>query len=192
MPRRRLPSNITANDLSLLLTTTRSATETARSRSKRLAAERDLAMIETGRFAGLRVSELCKIRVEEVDLVEGMLAVTHGKGDKDRNIPIAEKLAPILQAWIGDRKSGFLFPGRGGRQLDPSTFQRRLKKLAKAAALVKRLHPHRLRHTFATSLLRTGADLREVQELLGHSNLQTTATYLHVEVGRLKGAVDRL
>jgi integrase/recombinase XerD len=149
-------------------------------------------MVQTGLLAGCRVSELCNLQVEQVDLVAAAIALKGCKGDKDRNLPIAEKLLTALKEWIGERRTGNLFPGPKGRRLAPRTFQLRLATLARQAGILKRVHPHIMRHTFATSLLRTGADIAEVQQLLGHSSLKTTAAYLHVDVGRLKSAVDRL
>lgn len=189
---KRLPSILTPAETDSVLSTARSTAEIAATTARRFAAHRDVVMIQTGLLTGARVSEICNLRIEDVDLASPALAIKHGKGDKDRNVPIAEKLLPALRAWIGDRTQGFLFPGPGGRRLCPRTFQERLAALGRRAGLVKPLHPHLMRHTFATSLLRKGVDLKEVQELLGHNNLQTTAIYLHVDVSRLKGAVDRL
>lgn len=166
--------------------------ESARSRAKRFAAHRDVVMLCTASFTGTRVSELCKLMVENVDLAGRVLQVKRGKGDKDRNIPIAKKLLPVLAVWIGERKTGPLFPGPSGRALSRWTFYDRLKDLARRAGITKRVYPHLLRHTFATSLIDTGSPLHEVQELMGHADIQTTAIYLHVSVQRLQSSVDRL
>jgi site-specific recombinase XerD len=189
---RRLPIAFNSAEAENIVSFARGRIDAAKTKGKRFAANRDLAMIVTGLFAGGRVSELCNLQVEDVDLISATLSIRRGKGDKDRNLPISVKLAPILQAWIGNRASGYLFPGPKGRRLSPRRFQERLAELGRAAKTRKRLHPHLMRHTFATSLLRTGSSLEEVRELLGHANLQTTAIYLHVETSRLKPAVDRL
>lgn len=189
---RRLPSILTSPEVETLLTCARAAADAARTPVKQLAAWRDFVMIQTGLLAGPRVAELCALTVPDVDLAGAVLAIKRGKGDKDRNVPIGARLMPVLREWIGDRTTGWLFPGPGGRKLNPRTFQKRLAALARAARITKRVHPHLMRHVFACSLLRTGADVREVQDLLGHASLSTTAIYLHVEIGRLKGAVDRL
>ena len=149
-------------------------------------------MLQTGFLAGPRIAELCALTVSDIDLVGAVLMIQHGKGDKDRNVPIGKKLLPVLREWIAARTTGWLFPGPHGKQLAKRTFQRRLKVLAKAAGIAKSVHPHLLRHVFACALLRSGADVREVQDLLGHANLATTAIYLHVETSRLKVVVDRL
>lgn len=191
--RKRLPSNMSASEIETLLPAARQAVASARTPVKMAAAMRDLVMIETARLAGARVAELCNFRIEDLNLDEATLSIQHGKGDKDRNVPIADKLIAMFRQWIGDRKSGWLFPGPKGRKLSTRTFERRLKSLAAAAGIAKRVYPHRLRHTFATSYLRIpGANIHELQQLLGHSSLQTTSIYLHVEVSRMKAAIDKL
>ena len=153
-------------------------------------------MLQTGRYAGLRISELCSLRIEHLDLEDTNIEIRHGKGNKERNVPVAKKLLPLLIEWIGDRKSGYVFPGRGDHPLSTRTFERRLPILAKAAGMIvtkeNKATPHRLRHTFATAYLKVNKNLRAVQELLGHDNLQTTAIYLHVEQDELKEGIDRI
>lgn len=191
--RRRLPNYLNASELDTLIAFAKSSIDAARTSAKRLTAHRDYVMIETGHLTGVRVSEMCKLRVEEhIDLVGQVLAVKRGKGDRDRYIPIAEKLLPVLKTWLNGRTDGWLFPGPGGRKLSERSFRRRIADLAKRAGIAKRTHPHILRHTFATGYLRVDGDLKELQQLMGHSSLQTTAGYLHVEVSRLKRSIDRL
>lgn len=189
---RRLPIVLTQAEIDALLLAARSAADNARTPTKQLAAWRDFVMITTGLKAGPRVSELCDLEVSDIDLAGSILSIKHGKGDKDRNVPIGRKLAVALREWIGDRTQGVLFPGPKGKRLTPRAFQLRLEALAKAAGITKDVHPHLLRHSFACALLRSGTDVREVQELLGHANLATTAVYLHVDPARLQAAVDRL
>jgi len=191
--RHSLPVILTPQEAASLLTTARSAADDASTPSKQLSAWRDFVMVETGLLAGPRVSELCDLKVNNVDLAGATLSIVAGKGDRDRNVPIGKKLLKMLREWIGERTSGYLFQGPKGKRLSPRTFQLRLEALAQTAGIDrKKAHPHVLRHVFATQLLRTGADLREVMELLGHANLATTAIYLHVLTERLKPAVDRL
>jgi site-specific recombinase XerD len=189
---RRLPSLLTLPEIAALLIAARDAADNARTPIKRTCAWRDFVMIQLALLAGPRVAELCDMSVEDVDLVGAVLSIKLGKGSKDRNIPIGGRLLVMLREWIGERMTGWLFPGPLGKKLLPRTFQRRLIALARAARITKRVHPHLMRHVFACSLLRTGTDIREVQELLGHASLSTTAIYLHVDTSRLKGAVDRL
>ena len=190
---RRLPVPLTPAEIDRLLQAAAAAIAEAETPARRRAAARDLAMIETGRLSGLRVSELCSLKIEHLDLDGQVLPVLRGKGGKDRNLPIADKLLAALSPWIGERKTGFLFSGPREKKLSPRTFQVRLDKLARRAGILKRVHPHQLRHTFATSYLRiAGNSIRDLQQLLGHANLQTTAVYLHVDVSRLKAGVDLL
>lgn len=190
--RRKLPNFLRLVEIEALLSAARVAVEQAKTPGKRRATRRDLAMVQTGLLLGLRVSELCKLRIEEVDFDGGFVQVIAGKGDKDRTLPLPARLAPILREWAGDRKTGWLFTSAGDRKLAPRTFQTRLAALGRAAALTKRAKPHGLRHTFATRLLESGAAIHEVSELLGHASIATTQVYLHVLPERLRGAMDRL
>jgi len=190
---RRLPAVLTPEEVEQLLQTARSEAEQARTPAKRLATWRDFVMVQTGVLAGPRVAELCSLAVSDIDLAGAVIHIRRGKGDKDRNVPIARRLLPALREWIGNRKTGYLFPGPKGKRLATRTFQVRLAELAAAAGIHRsKAHPHIMRHYFACSLLRSGADLTEIQQLLGHANLATTAIYLHVAVDRLKPALDRL
>jgi integrase/recombinase XerC len=150
---------------------------------------RDRAVGELLYAAGLRVSELCGLDVDDVDVAAGLVTVT-GKGDKQRRVPIHAACAAAVVAWRdgaraamarADSPSEALFYNQRGRRLGPRDVHRLL-----AARAGGSLHPHALRHTFATHLLEGGADLRVVQELLGHANLTTTQVYTHVSKERLQ------
>jgi integrase len=191
--RRSLPQIFSDEDIESFAATAAAIIAAAKSPARKHKARRDLVMYSMGRYAGLRVSEFRKLHVPDVDLEGGWLFIIKSKNGVDRNIPIAEKLLPLLRDWIGDRRSGLVFPGRGaGGKLSDRTWQRRIKALAQAANVVKRTTPHRLRHTFATNYLEINGNIREVQELLGHSSVQTTEIYAHVKPGRTKRGVDRL
>lgn len=192
MARRRLPVILTQAELEALLKAAVTEARYAGTPTKKRAAQRDLVMIETARYAGMRVSELCACRLENVDLAGRTISVIDGKGGKDRNLPIGKKLLPILREWIGARAGGFLFPSCGEKQLAERTVHRRIALLGAKAGIRRAVHPHLMRHVFATTLLKTGSDLRDVQELMGHASLQTTAIYLHTDVSRLNDNVDRL
>jgi site-specific recombinase XerD len=166
--------------------------DAARKPARAFATWRDFVMIETTLLAGLRVSELCNQRIEDVDLTASELAIKRGKGGKDRNVSIGAKLQLALREWIGDRRSGYLFPGPGGRKLSVRRVQERFEELGKLALLMKKLKPHSLRHTFATTLLKRGANLRVIQELLGHASVATTEIYTHLDCTDKKKAVDLL
>lgn len=157
---------------------------------------RDLALLETIYSSGLRISEACGLTVADVDFSARLLQV-RGKGRKERRVPIGQPaLAAIGRYWeavvhprvaelpvfLGDRNS--LSPVR------PVTVQKRLKQYLAAAGLDPALTPHKLRHSFATHLLDRGADLRSVQELLGHARLSSTEVYTHLTTERLKRVYD--
>lgn len=155
---------------------------------------RDAALLETIYSCGLRVSEVCGLRVEDLTPTERLVCV-RGKGRKERQVPIGEPaLRAILAYWQAlpqmpaPDAPAFLSEAGGGQPVRPAQVQLRLKRYLLAAGLDLRLTPHKLRHSFATHLLDRGADLRSVQELLGHRNLITTQVYTHVTTERLKQA----
>jgi integrase/recombinase XerC len=161
-----------------------------------IAALRDVAVLETIYSCGLRVSELCGLRVDDVDWSEQIVRV-RGKGKKERLVPIGK---PALMA-IQDYWNTFKQPPGGASPiffaetkkrapLKPVQLARRLKQFLAIAGLDPGLTPHKLRHSYATHLLDAGADLRSVQELLGHAHLVTTQVYTHVTTERLKKAYD--
>ncbi|HEX5758200.1 MAG TPA: tyrosine recombinase XerC [Thermoanaerobaculia bacterium] len=153
---------------------------------------RDRALVELLYAAGLRVGELVALDWTAIDLGARVLRVA-GKGGKERMVPFGRPAADALRAWLAvweglrpadlDGEPVFL-NSRGGRLTDRSV-RRLLDRWAAAAGLAAGVHPHTLRHTFATHLLEAGADLRAIQELLGHSSLSTTQKYTHLEVERL-------
>ena len=151
---------------------------------------RDAAVLELVYSAGLRVSEVCGLRVEEMDVGQRLLRV-RGKGRKERQIPFGRPaLSAVETYWKAcghPRDPGStVFLGPDGGPMLARTVQRRLKIHLAAAGLDPALTPHKLRHSFATHLLDRGADLRSVQELLGHARLQTTEVYTHVTAERLQ------
>lgn len=169
-----------------------SATEEARQKVLRL---RDTAMLELLYGTGLRVSELCDIDLDDVDrarFVAPMLIVRHGKGGKSRQIPIGEQADAALTAYLAQRgqlgSSKAVFLSAGGSRLTPRSVQRMVKQWTIAGGVHADATPHALRHSFATHLLDGGADLRVVQELLGHESLATTQVYTHVSAARLRSA----
>jgi integrase/recombinase XerC len=153
---------------------------------------RDVAWLELFYSAGLRLSELVQIRRRNLDLTQGSVRV-FGKGKKERLCPLGGPAVRALEAYLDacpfDGEA--LFVSAHGRQLNGRTIQLALKRYLVAAGLDAKLTPHKLRHTFATHLLDHGADLRSVQELLGHSQLTTTQIYTSVSVERLKRVYDR-
>jgi integrase/recombinase XerC len=191
--KRRLPAPLKPKEAAELVTQACAAADNATTPVKRLAARRDFAMIQTGLLAGPRIAELCSLEVTDIDLDAAVLMIRLGKGGRDRNIPLGKKLLRVLRWWIGKRTSGYLFPGPNQKKLAKRTFQVRLAELGSAAGIErKKSHPHSLRHSFACSLLRSGSDIRQIMELMGHANLATTAIYLSVESEHLRAACDRL
>jgi len=150
---------------------------------------RDLALFELLYGSGIRVSEAIKLNISDVDLEEGEVHV-FGKGSKERIALIGSRAKAALREYLGSRKQGPLFLNKRGGRLTPRSVERIIKFYSKKAGLDKPITPHTLRHTFATHLLSGGADLRTVQELLGHTSLSTTQVYTHITKEKLKSVYD--
>ncbi|MGO8765684.1 MAG: site-specific tyrosine recombinase/integron integrase [Limisphaerales bacterium] len=162
----------------------------------RNAALRDVAVLETIYSCGLRISELCGLRAEDIDWSEQIVRV-RGKGKKERLVPIGEPALKAIQNYwdaLGQTLAGaspvFFSETTRRAPLHAVQLSRRLKQYLAIAGLDPHLTPHKLRHSYATHLLDAGADLRSVQELLGHAHLTTTQIYTHVTTERLKKAYD--
>jgi integrase/recombinase XerC len=158
---------------------------------------RDVAILETIYSCGLRISELCGLRGEDINWNERLVRV-RGKGRKERVVPVGQQALQAIQTyWAGlPRRPApgepvFLRSAQLAAPMSPRTLQHRLKHYLALAGLDPALTPHKLRHSYATHLLDAGADLRSVQELLGHAHLTTTQVYTHVTTERLKKAYDR-
>jgi len=158
---------------------------------------RDRAMLELLYASGLRISELANARLENFDAGERILRVT-GKGNKTRLVPVGRKASEALAAYLSmerpkliKRHSGSeIFLSERGRKLTTARIWQIVKKIGRHSGLAKNIYPHLLRHSFATHLLGNGADLRIIQEMLGHADISTTQVYTHVDQQRLK-AVHR-
>jgi integrase/recombinase XerC len=157
---------------------------------------RDRAMLELMYSAGLRVSELTALNLPDLDLAEGTLNV-RGKGDKMRIAMIGRKAGQALQSWLAVRgplckAAGemALFLNNRGTRLTQRTVQLRFEHWARRQGLDRHVHPHMLRHSFATHVLESSGDLRAVQELLGHANIATTQVYTHLDFQHLAGVYD--
>ncbi|NLB65786.1 MAG: tyrosine recombinase [Lentisphaerae bacterium] len=204
-PRRRLPLVLSPEEMLRLLATPRQLRQQARGGAKRsdtpagafadYAARRDTAILEVLYSTGMRIAELCGLTDARVDLLSGV-ALVRGKGKKERFAPLGRPATLALQAaleardaWLarrGAERTSAVFVNRLGGPLTPRSVERALKTYLEAADLDPRVSPHVLRHSFATHMLDAGADLRSVQELLGHANLSSTQIYTHVSVQRLK------
>jgi integrase/recombinase XerD len=154
---------------------------------------RDAAMLEVLYAAGLRVSELIRLKIQDVHLDAGFVRV-FGKGSKERVVPIGqyarEKVLFYLEhargRLAGEKPSPYLFLARAGRPMTRQAFWKLLRQHAASAGLLKKVTPHSLRHSFASHLLEGGADLRAVQLMLGHADISTTQIYTHVTKDRLR------
>jgi len=158
--------------------------------------QRDLAMMELMYSSGLRLAELVGLDVDHVRLDSGEARVL-GKGNKTRIVPVGHTATKVLRAWLGVRAmycadgEPALFINRAGTRISPRSVQQRLRRWALKQGLGSRLHPHALRHSFATHVLESSGDLRAVQELLGHANLATTQVYTHLDFQRLAQVYDQ-
>ena len=154
---------------------------------------RDDAVLELLYGSGVRVGELCALSVADVDLARGRASVW-GKGGKQRIVPLSEPAVDALRQWVGPARDAWSSRGDGGEALFLNQRGRRLSARDVRRIVDRRAssptHPHALRHTFATHLLDGGADLRAVQELLGHADLATTQRYTHVSRERLRSVYD--
>ncbi|MDD5044770.1 MAG: site-specific tyrosine recombinase XerD [Candidatus Omnitrophica bacterium] len=154
---------------------------------------RDRAILETMYATGMRVSEAADLKLEDVNLEVGFLRCL-GKGSKERIIPLGKKAIESLNkyikearpAFLGKKESTYLFLSRSGKRISRQSLWKLIKKYARQAKIKTQIKPHILRHSFATHLLERGADLRSVQEMLGHSDISTTQIYTHINKDRLK------
>lgn len=157
--------------------------------------ERDRAMLEVLYATGCRATEVCTLRVRDLSLPEKHLRC-HGKGDKQRMVPIGGRAIAAIELYLSQARGILasraaslcdeLFLSRCGRPLDRVQLWRLVKRYSQRAGILSEISPHSLRHSFATHLLAGGADLRHVQEMLGHASIQTTQIYTHVEHSRLQ------
>jgi integrase/recombinase XerC len=185
----RLPRVLKPDELRALL----GSDDRARRPQPEAVHRRDAAVVEVLYGSGLRVAELVGIDVDDLDLPRGRVVV-HGKGGKDRSVPLSDPAVQALRVWLEDGRpmmttdlspTAAVFLNRRGRRMTPRDARRILDRRSLSPT-----HPHALRHTFATHLLDGGADLRVVQELLGHADLSTTQRYTHVSKERLRQVFD--
>ncbi|HUH36909.1 MAG TPA: tyrosine recombinase XerC [Spongiibacteraceae bacterium] len=156
---------------------------------------RDQALMELLYSSGLRLAELAGLDLDAVDPEQQLVEVT-GKGNKSRRVPVGRAALRALRAWLAVRDAArpqdrALFIGRSGRRLSHRAIQLRLAAEARRRGLPQHLHPHMLRHSFASHLLESSGDLRAVQELLGHANLSTTQIYTHLDFQHLAAVYDK-
>ena len=183
---KRLPKALSPDEISQLL-------ETEEADEKGI---RDQAMFELCYSSGLRLSELASVTMRNLDLVDGTIRVT-GKGNKTRIVPVGKKANAAIRRWIQVRKnlnkpiSNLLFPNKNNQPLSSRTIQYRLTQWTKKQGLGQNVHPHMLRHSFASHLLQSSGDLRAVQEMLGHASISTTQVYTHLDWQHLAKIYDQ-
>ena len=159
-------------------------------------ARRDRAMLELTYSSGLRLAELCALAIADVDLEGGLVKVL-GKGRKVRVVPVGRHAREAVRAWLAARAElaapgeSALFVSRRGRRIAPRTVQARFAGRALESGIGVHVHPHMLRHSFATHLLESSGDLRAVQELLGHADIGTTQVYTHLDFQHLAAVYDK-
>ena len=155
---------------------------------------RDLAIFELFYSSGLRLSELAALTIDDIDLSEQSLRVRKGKGGKQRDLPIGRKAVGAITKWLTYRPETTdlaLFTSNKGKGLGQRSIQLRLDRWCKKIGLPEHVHPHMLRHSFASHLLESSQDIRAVQELLGHSNISTTQIYTHLDFQHLAEVYDK-
>ena len=181
---RVLPDTVSVDDISQLLDGVQGDTLIIR----------DLAMLELLYSSGLRLAELVALNLPDIDAREQIVRVT-GKGAKTRVVPVGRRALTALKAWLSVRETTpdetAVFTGRSGRRLGPRAVQQRIARLGRQRGLSGKLHPHTLRHSFASHLLESSGDLRAVQELLGHADISTTQIYTHLDFQHLAQVYDQ-
>ncbi|MEE9446479.1 MAG: tyrosine recombinase XerC [Arenicellales bacterium] len=183
---KKLPNTLNVDEIDQLLTEISSST----------LGLRDQAIIELIYSAGMRLSELVSVNWQDATQGVGMIKVT-GKGNKQRMVPIGRKASAAISAWLAVRSSlakadeAALFVSQRGTRISMRSIQSRLDYWARKTGLNRKLHPHMLRHSFASHILESSGDLRAVQELLGHANISTTQIYTHLDFQHLAEVYDK-
>ncbi len=187
---RKLPDTLSLDEIDRLIATIDLSTPEG---------ERNRAILETLYGCGLRVSEVINLKLSDLFFAEGFIKVT-GKGDKQRFVPIAEATQNYIELYSGHIRSHMniqkghedtLFLNRRGKGLTRAMIFTIIRRLAENAGLHKKISPHTFRHSFATHLLENGADLRAIQQMLGHESITTTEIYVHMDRSHLKNVLEQ-
>jgi integrase/recombinase XerC len=158
---------------------------------------RDVAMFELFYSSGIRLSELANLDITDIDLTDKSLMVRSGKGGKSRILPIGNNAITGIKTWLeqriknAEKNESALFISTRGKRLGQRSIELRLEQWCKKKGISEHIHPHMLRHSFASHLLESSQDLRAVQELLGHSNISTTQIYTHLDFQHLADVYDK-
>ena len=194
---KRLPKTLNVDEMNQLLSIKSSIQKNTdvESTENNALVIRDIAFMELLYGCGLRLSEINGLDLQDIDWQQQTLIVT-GKGNKQRQLPFGKKALNALKNWLAKRDAmvkeneSAVFVSQQGNRLSNSSIQKRLKKMAFVQGLNTNVHPHMLRHSFASHILESSKDLRAVQELLGHANLSTTQIYTHLDFQHLAGVYD--
>jgi len=194
---KRLPKTLNVDEMDQLLTIKPSIKKSAgvEAIENNVLVIRDIAFIELLYGCGLRLSEINGLDLQDIDWQQQTLLVT-GKGNKQRQLPFGKKALNALKNWLAKRDNmakeneSAVFVSQQGNRLSNSSIQKRLKKMALMQGVNTNVHPHMLRHSFASHILESSKDLRAVQELLGHANLSTTQIYTHLDFQHLASVYD--
>ena len=187
---RKLPDTLTIKEIDLLISNINMSTNEG---------ERNMAIIETLYGCGLRVSELISLKISDLFFSEGFIKVT-GKGNKQRLVPISKLNKRVIKNYmdnsrkklkIEEKSKDILFLNRRGKKLSRAMIFTIIKRLAKLSDIKKNISPHTFRHSFATHLLKNGADLKTIQQLLGHQSITTTEIYMHIDNKMLVKAINK-
>lgn len=157
---------------------------------------RKFAIVNTLIYTGMRVGELCSLDIDDVDLDERVIGIRSGKGDKGRIVIIPDECADAIDEYLLHRSrltppTQALFVSNKRTRFETSSIERIIRKLASESGIKKKVTPHVLRHTFATTIMRNGGDIRFIQEILGHSSVATTQIYTHIDENTLKEMYSR-
>jgi len=189
-----LPTALSVDEAFRLMESPEVASQKALSEEERRRLQRDQAILELLYSSGLRVGELVGLNSNRLDFELGIVRVM-GKGRKERIVPVGSKALETLKAYVSlwqiPRGEHPLFVNARGERLTTRTVARVVKKYGGASKIFRKISPHSLRHTFATHLLDAGADIREIQEMLGHASLSTTQRYTHLSMGHLMEVYDK-
>ena len=187
---RKLPDTLTIKEIDLLISNINISTNEG---------ERNIALIETLYGCGLRVSELISLKISDLFFSEGFIKVT-GKGNKQRLVPISDLNKRVIKSYmdnsrkklkIEEKSKDILFLNRRGKSLSRAMIFTIIKRLTKLSDIKKNISPHTFRHSFATHLLKNGADLKTIQQLLGHQSITTTEIYMHIDNKMLVKAINK-
>ena len=187
---RKLPDTLTIKEIDLLISNINISTNES---------EINIALIETLYGCGLRVSELISLKISDLFFSEGFIKVT-GKGNKQRLVPISDLNKRVIKSYmdnsrkklkIEEKSKDILFLNRRGKKLSRAMIFTIIKRLAKLSDIKKNISPHTFRHSFATHLLKNGADLKTIQQLLGHQSITTTEIYMHIDNKMLVKAINK-